>query len=165
MGTRFTGRRGDRPVRRAQESIPLLVAFQDRLRRLGADAGMLKAVGDSWDSEDDDWEMPKAQLIALPDSHLRAMIAAVNDEFREHTTTEEDDQEAQAVAALDRWTKVESEYELLLAQAGGQMKVTDVREWVGLDLDRACAARDAELRHAEPRKTLVAFLEQLLVEG
>ena len=138
-------------------------AFLDRLRKLGASPDELRAVAESWD-DPDGWEIPKAQLLALPDTQLRALIVGARDEYRMHTTTEEDDAEEAAQAALDRYTKAEAEYAELLSHLNGHpLKIGDVREWVGTDLDRVSVAREWEHRQTEPRKTLVAYLDGLLL--
>ena len=161
MGTTFKARDGGR-ARVAQESVGPLEAFLIRLRGLGATEDELHGVREAW-NEPDGWVMPKAQLVALADSQLVSMIGDARREYELHTLTDEEVAERAIAGAAAQQAVASADYAALVEQMG-QLKVAEVRGWVGTDPHRALAALTTEQAAPEPRKTLVAFLEQLLVE-
>lgn len=150
--TNFTGVRR-RP--RSTEVTDPMTAFQARLRKLGADPELVAAVATGWDEPDDEWVVPRAQLLAMSDAELVALIEQVEAENRMHTTTEAEE----AAAEADQLAELTVEFAGLEAAAGGQLKVADVKAWVGSSLPRAQVAMAAEQAHDQVRPTLVAFLD------
>lgn len=161
--TNFTGiRRSPRRARAAVETLSPMEAFQARLRKLGADDELVEAVASDWDEPDDEWLVPRATLLGMSDAQLAELIAQVEAENVQHTTTEADDAAAQDAVAAE----LAAAFHDLETAAGGQLKVAEVKAWVGVNPEvRARVALAAEQTREAPRTTLVAFLTPLAEAG
>lgn len=146
---RFTGRGN---VRTAHEAQDTLAVMERRLHAVGADADEVARFREVW-NETDNWLIPKARLVAMSDTKLRALLVATREEHEFHTTTEPETPALEGLAG--------ELAELRKANNGNPLNIADTREWVGTDRARAQAALAAEQAEPHPRATLVAFLEPL----
>ena len=144
-----------RTRRRARESVNKRDGFLNRLRKVGATDDEVGDFAAIWD-DPAGWGIPRDVLTRLSDGDLRQLLEHNRREFREHTTTVEEEQDAQRATAdrvaRDAWT------------VDHPTTVTQVMGWVGADPHRAAVALDVELDKPadERRKTLIAQLEPLV---
>lgn len=128
--------------RQIHEVEPTMEAFVDRLRRLGAADDVVAEVVAHWN--DPDWDADeRAMVMGLSDESLRAELAGIEREYREHTSTPEEDAERLAV---------EREAAEILPEPVGVVCSWMQRENI---VARAIAVEALESKRPRPRKTIM----------
>lgn len=152
MGNPYQPRR----YRIAQQSESPRDLFLRRLVRLGAGDEEVSAVREHWDDFNDDWTPQKrAELMAMSDAQLLALLTEVDDEYDEATTTEEVTVLADHAAAVEA-AEVEA-YDHMNDTVAGLLG------WVGGNRVRAMAVLNLEQSpDGSKRVTLIDALNKVI---
>lgn len=128
-------------------------AFLDRLRELGAADDVVASVDANWD--DPEW-VERPLVVAMADDDLRAELAAIEREYHEGTTTEEEDALAERAAVEADAAAVIDEHHATVAA------------WVRDDPAppaRAVAMEHLEAQREHPRPSVLEACAEIIAEA